>query len=171
MNQEEIEDRMTKLNELSPAAKEAVRRLMEKPSNGKEEIPHFAGLAGPSLDSLHELAYDFYHSGQYPQATSFFQVLTACDMLNQDYWMGLGAALLMNNEFPEALTAYGVACSLTSDDPLPHFYAAECQFQLSDRDKAVQALSVAEDLCTDGEAHRALLERITLLRQSWAEEE
>lgn len=152
MNNDDVMDQIDQLEELTPEAKAAAKRLVIEPGLAKEESENFGGLAGDSLDTLHSFAYEFYQNGKYQQAASFFQVLTTLDMLCYDYWMGLGASQMMAREYHEALTAYSIASSLEADEAMPHFHAAECYQAMGDTPEALRLLEIAEDFCVDSKA-------------------
>lgn len=167
MDPYEIENRFEHFDELTPEAKEAARRLLLTPTRAKEEVESFGGLGSDGLDTLHSFAFEFYQNAKYAEAASFFTVLTSLDMLCYDYWMGLGASQMMNGEFQEALTAYGIASTLKQDDPMPHFHAAECYQAQGLTSDALRALEMAEDFCGDKGKDIPLKERIAVFRERW----
>ncbi len=167
MNPDDILDQIDHLEELTLEARDAAKRIINAPATAKEEAENFGGLSGPALDTLHSFAYEFYKNGKYEQAASFYQVLATLDMINFDYWMGLGASQMMAREYQEALAAFSIAASLDAEQPAPHFHAAECYQAMGDTTEALRVLEVAEDFCSEEKKHLPIKERIALFKETW----
>ncbi len=167
MESDKFHAQIDQLEELTPEARDAAKRILQAPDSAKDEIDSFGGLTAAALDSLHSFAYEFYQNGKYQQAASFFQVLTSLDLLSFDYWMGLGSSQMMAQQGAEAIISFAMATSLEPHNPIPHFHAAECFQALGDVKEALLTLEVAEDFCTESDRDLALKERIALFRDVW----
>ncbi len=112
----------------------------------KEEVGSDAKEQG-----VYALAYAAYQRGDYSLSARLFRQLVLSAPFECDYWKGLAAAEQMQNDYMAALHAWGLVALLQSQDPTPHFHAAECYFFLSELTESRKALKVAESLC--GQTH------------------
>ena len=70
--------------------------------------------------------------------------------LNSELWHALAAARKMEYRYDEAIEAWTLSSLLSPQNPLPHFYQAECYLAQDQIDKALQAFDAAlERPCTE----------------------
>lgn len=109
-------------------------------------------------------AYSHYNSGHWIEAADIFRLLCIRRPLEPRFWFGLGAALQEGGSYLDALHSWAMAALLKTEDPYPHFHAAECYFSLGDSREAAKALTEAENKI---ETPHPLEEKIALLREQW----
>jgi len=119
------------------------------------------------LAALYANAYHLYDAGHFDQAIGPFQLLVTLNPYEEQYWMGLGAALQMNKSYEKALNAYAMAVLLDDENPYPHFHAAECYISLKNLDDVVKALNLAEEAASGDHYDKDLQDRISALRIAW----
>ena len=106
-------------------------------------------------EALYASAYALYEGGKYKEATEIFTQLVLSSPFSERSWRGLAAAQQQGEQFEAALHAWALVALLESEDPLPHFHAAECLFYLQQREEMLKAL---------GEAEKRLSEKSSFLR-------
>ncbi len=113
-------------------------------------------------------AYGFaqYGIGNWIEASDVFRILCTRRPLEARYWFALGATLQESGSYDEALHSWAMAALLKTEDPYPHFHAAECCFSLSSPLEGAKALNESEARIKKEPSH-PLSERISLLRQQW----
>jgi type III secretion system low calcium response chaperone LcrH/SycD len=117
-------------------------------------------------ETIYASAYSLYETSQYSQAGDIFLQLIFSNSFEQKYWRGLAASRQMESKFEEALHAWSLVALLVEQDPLPHFYAAECFISLKNKEEALIALLAAEErLKDDGQSH-LLHAKIECLKQA-----
>jgi type III secretion system low calcium response chaperone LcrH/SycD len=115
-------------------------------------------------EQVYALAFSLYQSGDYQKAETAFRLLCARQPLKPKYWIGLGATLQQDQNYPEAMNAWAMASLIEPEDPYPHFHAAECAISIENLNEARLALMEAEKRIT---AEHPLMERIPLLKKMW----
>ena len=112
-------------------------------------------------EKLYTLGYTYYERGDYPRAIAFFTELATQEPLDERSWRALASARQMAGQYQEAIYAWGFSAMLGSDDPAPHFHAAECLLSMGQKEDALKALDAADKRCS-GESE--FKQRIAALR-------
>lgn len=123
-------------------------------------------LSEASQSVLYSLAYRNYQQGNFANAESLFRVLTRTNVSNKNYWLGLGLSLQCHKFYQEALEAYEMAAALDAWNPHTHLQAAECLFQLNQKENGKVALDYAEK-ALKAKPNATLKLRLDLLREAW----
>ena len=131
---------------------------MDLLKKGKELLPD------DEVEAFYQYAYSHYNSGHWTEAADIFRLLCTRRPLDSRFWFGLGAALQEGGSYIDALHSWAMAALLKTEDPYPHFHAAECYFSLGDGQEAAKALKEA---ALKIEATHPLGEKISLLREQW----
>ena len=121
------------------------------------------------LEDLYAQGYSGYTAGNFTQASQLFASLVQASPFDERYWRGLASSEQMATNYKEALHAWAMVALLVTDDPMPHFHAAECLTSLSESDEALKALIMAENLLkseTREEISQQLQQKIQLLRET-----
>ena len=63
-------------------------------------------------------------------------------------------------EFDNALMAYAMTTLIDDIDPMPHFHAAQCYFELGNKDEALKAINLAEALVFQNHSFKNHMNRI-----------
>lgn len=102
------------------------------------------------LQALYSEAVQEYDAGHYDKAHDFFCYLSTELPMQPEIWKGLASCNQVRKYYPEALMDWSMAALLDPNDPMPHFYAAECLFAQGDRVEARKAVRLALGLpCTE----------------------
>ncbi len=112
---------------------------------------------------LYELAYNLYQAEDFPKAAEIFQRLVIAKPFEPRYWQAFASSLHMQKLYREALTPWSMWCLIDSDNPFPHFHAAESLFSLGEKKEGLKALQAAENRDSQG----ALKKKIEGLRLAW----
>lgn len=112
---------------------------------------------------LYELAYNLYQAEDFPKAAEIFQRLVIAKPFEPRYWQAFASSLHIQKLYREALTPWSMWCLIDSNNPFPHFYAAESLFSLGEKTEGLKALQAAENRDNEG----ALKEKIAGLRLAW----
>jgi len=121
--------------------KEALKKELAK-GKSPQEILEFSD---EKMAKFYGAAYRLFEHRRYPEAANAFLFLVTLNSYNFDYWLGLGMATQMCNEFESAIDAYEMAAMLDVESPVPYFYLSKCFFAVHDRENAVTALDMALD--------------------------
>lgn len=124
-------------------------------------------LSEEEVERFYAYGFAQYGSGNWAEAADVFRILCTRRPLDPRFWFGLGATLQEAGEYNDALHSWAMAALLKTDDPYPHFHAAECSFSLLSPKQAAIALKDAEERIKNELGH-PLKERISLLRQQWS---
>lgn len=120
------------------------------------------------LSVLYNVAYTLYQGGDYDEAIRVFEQLVNHDTFTHKNWIGLAACWQMKKSTHEALKCWAMASILDDRDPLPHFHAAECYFQLGNEEEGRKAIEACRRLITRDHPH--LHTRLEDLEASWKQE-
>jgi type III secretion system low calcium response chaperone LcrH/SycD len=120
------------------------------------------------FSALYSIAYSFYQSGKFSDATTTFSILASLSPFEKKHWIGLGAAKHLQKDYKGALKAYSAAANIDDTDPVPHLHAAECYLALGDKSEALKVLEISEEraLCGEGEDSK-ILDRIIVMKSTW----
>lgn len=116
------------------------------------------------IDGLYGLAHSLYGSGKYEESCNLFRLLVMIEPFEYKYTFGLAASLQMEKKFLDSATAYLMAASTDTTNPMPHYHAAECYLNLHDPGSACISLGLAIDTAGTQEKYISLKERCQLTR-------
>lgn len=136
----------------------------------KTQIDRDGGLFPEDFSSedvlfLYEMAFQLYEVEQYKKSEEVFRRLVIAKPGEPNFWQGLASSLQMQGKYDEALVPWSMFCIVDPENPLPHYYAAECLFSIGQREQALKALKASEVRDMQGE----FLTKIGLLRRAWEE--
>lgn len=123
-------------------------------------------LSDEEVERFYSYGFALYGSGKWAEAADVFRVLCTRRPLEPRFWFALGATLQEAGTYHDALHSWAMAALLKSEDPYPHFHAAECCFSLEMSADAAKALTESEIRIRKEESH-PLKAKIGLLRQQW----
>ncbi len=107
-----------------------------------------------------------YENGDYEQAERLFFSMLISNPLSSELWHALAATRKMGHHYDEAIEAWKLSSLLSPQNPLPHFYQAECFLAKDQIEEALAAFDTALKLpCTDH-----LIEKIEAMKELIAHE-
>lgn len=119
------------------------KKLLEKElAEGKtaQEIMEFSDH---TMSKFYQAAYVLFEHKRYQDAANAFLFLATLNPHHHEYWLGLGMATQLNQDYEAAIDAYELAALCNIASPVPYFYLAKCLFAIHDRESALQALNLA----------------------------
>lgn len=69
-----------------------------------------------------------------------FAALIQLNPYEPKYWMGIGAAMQLKEDYEEAIAAYQLVLILDEDYIRAYFASAQCAYALGQRDKSIEHL-------------------------------
>jgi type III secretion system low calcium response chaperone LcrH/SycD len=129
-----------------------------------DAVPHREVMPAEEAEKFYSLGFSLYGAGNYKESADVFEVLCAQWPLEPKHWFALASSRQENTEYEKALHAWAMAAILKSEDPYPHFHAAECCLSLEQQEDAGKALASA---LLRAKENPALQDKIALLRQQW----
>ena len=108
---------------------------------------HAEGISNDELEAVYSLAFGYYKTGRYDDASKLFQFLVLFDHLNAKFWFGMGAVQQVKKDYKNAVTSYAYCSFLDLSNPKPQFHAAECYLALGDKANAASALEALNEYC------------------------
>ena len=125
-------------------------------------------LKQEDIDTLYQLGFGLYQSGEYERAESVFRKIVVAKPLSLKYWKSFASSLQLAKKHEEALLPWSMLCIFDDTEPSYHMRAAECLFSLGNRKKALSALESAK-LRTKKE-DKEILTEIDFLTNRWQED-
>ena len=104
-------------------------------------------LSEPAHTLLHSLAVTRYEQGQFSKSKGLFRLLTLLTPGDARFWIGLGASLMLDGEYEEAIDAYTMASIYDEQDPRPLAYIGQCYYHQGATEPAEASLAKARALC------------------------
>lgn len=105
---------------------------------------------------FYQAAYVLLEHKRYEDAANAFLFLITLNPYHHDYWIGLGMASQLLQDFELAIDAYEMAAVCRVEDPTPYFYLAKCLFAIHDRSSALLALDLAIEYAGTNEKFKDL---------------
>ena len=122
-------------------------------------LKELKGITNDEMEAVYSLAYNYYRTGKFDEASKLFQFLVLFDHLNAKYWFGMGAVQQVKRDFKTAITSYSYCSFLDLTNPKPQLHAAECYLALGDKENALSALEALDVYCPEdteqGRTYRA----------------
>ncbi len=123
-------------------------------------------ISEEEVEKFYAFGFAHYGSGHWNQAADVFRVLCTRRPLEPKFWFALGATLQEAGSYQDALYSWAMTALLKSEDPYPHFHAAECCLSLHMAQDAAKALREAETRIQKEPSH-PLKDKVALLKQQW----
>lgn len=136
---------------LSPEAKAKLKnkKLLQKEFAEGKTAQEIMGFSDEVMAKFYGAAYRLFEHKRYEDAANAFLFLATLNPHNHDYWLGLGMASQLSQEYEAAIDAYELAAISNIESPVPYFYLAKCLFAIHDRESALQALELAIESAGD----------------------
>jgi type III secretion system low calcium response chaperone LcrH/SycD len=109
-----------------------------------------------TMAKFYRAAYYLFEHKRYSDAANAFLFLATLNPHHHDYWLGLGMATQMCQDYESAIDAYELAALCDIASPVPYFYLAKCLFAIHDRESALQALDLAIETAGEIEDYEEL---------------
>lgn len=137
-----------------------MRQVKKELHEGKsaQEILEFKDSA---MVEFYQAAYKLFIGKRYMDAANAFLFLVTLNPYRHDYWVGLGMATQMCQDYEAAIDAYEMAAICQMESPIPYFYLAKCLFAIHDRESALMALDLAIEYSADSGEFSDLKEQAT----------
>lgn len=142
----------------------------------KERVEEIIGSGGSAADAmgfdekdvevLYNLGYTEYQQQKYAEAAITFSFLCQVEHRDARFWMGLGGAWQMLQNYPGAAAAYSMAADCDPPDPKAPLHGAECLLALGQVEEALDALDQAIDWAPATDEPQATLDRIRVLYEA-----
>lgn len=123
-------------------------------------------LTDDEVERTYAFGFAQYGSGNWNEAADCFRLLCTRRPFEPKYWFALGATLQEAGSYQDALNSWAMASLLKTEDPYPHFHAAECCFSLKKHKDASKALNESQQRINDEPTH-PLKAKITALKEQW----
>lgn len=142
-------------------SKKVKSRLKNKPllkrwlAKGKtaQEILEFSES---TMLKFYQSAYTLLQHNRHQDAANAFLFLVTLNPYQHDYWIGLGMASQLTQDYELAIDAYEMAAVCKIEDPTPYFYLAKCLFAIHDRSSALLAFDLAIEYAGTNEKFKDL---------------
>ncbi len=123
-------------------------------------------MSEEEVEQFYTFGFAQYGSGNWDSAADVFRVLCTRRPLEPRFWFALGATLQEAGSYQDALYSWAMAAMLKTEDPYPHFHAAECCLSLHMNEDAAKALKETA-LRLEKEPSHPLKDKVSLLKQQW----
>lgn len=107
-------------------------------------------ISTADIEKYYQAACRLLQKKEFNRAADAFFLLATLNPNHFHYWLNLGLAEQMRQNYSEALDAFGFAVLANTDDPRPHVYAAECYLALDKTAKSIDSLRIAMECSQDG---------------------
>lgn len=137
-------------------SKEVKKKLKDKVWLKKElesgrSAQEIVGFSDETMGKFYRAAFHLFENKKYEPAANAFLFLATLNPYNYEYWLGLGMAEQMCQEFEVAVDAYEMAAIVDPTNPVPYFYLSKCFFAIHERKNALSALDLAVEFAGDNE--------------------
>ncbi|MFI0434500.1 MAG: SycD/LcrH family type III secretion system chaperone [Parachlamydiaceae bacterium] len=116
------------------------------------------------MAQFYKAAYELFEEKRYQDASHAFLFLVTLNPDHHEYWLGLGMATQLNQDYESAIDAYEIAALCDISSPVPYFYLAKCLFAIHDRESALHALDLAIETAAETEEYKELKEQAQLAK-------
>jgi type III secretion system low calcium response chaperone LcrH/SycD len=153
--------------QLSEAAKAKLKNkklLKEELAQGKT-AQEILGFSDETMSKFYQAAYLLFEHKRYKDAANAFLFLATLNPHYHEYWLGLGMATQLQQDYEAAIDAYELAALCNIVSPVPYFYLAKCLFAIHDRESALQALNLAIETASEFEEYAELKQQAVLAKE------
>jgi Flp pilus assembly protein TadD len=119
--------------------------LLERLQNS-DSLPEALEITSEDVDTIGALAAALYEEGKLGQAEVLLQGLVALHPERAEFWSALGATMVRQDRWDEALPALSVALELDPDDTSTLVNRGECYLALADNEAAAADFERAMEL-------------------------
>jgi type III secretion system low calcium response chaperone LcrH/SycD len=123
------------------------------------------GFEQEVMDEFYRVAHRIFQEGRYYEAADAFVFLTTLNPYVYEYWLGLGMAEQLTEDYPSSLTAYAMAIANDDSNPLPYYHSAHCYYQMDDKEKALASLELAIEQARRDEIYANILAEATASKE------
>ena len=147
-------------------AKDTVKALLTQAMT-KGMMPKTALRIGDeTMEAMYAQGYNLYNQGKYKEASYVFRLLMLLDYLMPKYVLGYAACLHRQKDYKNAANLYLLCGTLDSQNPLPHYHAADCYIQLGAFPLAIFSLDMAMTAAGNQQQYSVIKERARLMRET-----
>jgi len=144
-----------KLSKKAKAKLKNKKQLKKELAQGKS-AREIMGFSEEAMAKFYAAANRLFESRRYVDSADAFLFLVTLNPYRHDYWLGLGMATQMCQNYEAAIDAYEMASICDIGNPIPYLYLAKCLFAIHDRVSALQALDLAIESANDIEEYAEL---------------
>ncbi len=101
------------------------------------------GFADETMDKFYQVAHALFTHHRLKEASDAFLFLTTLNPFVPEYWLGLGMCEQLNEEYRQALVAYGMVVIADRHHAVAHYHSAACHNGMGDLDQAIFSLDKA----------------------------
>lgn len=123
------------------------------------------GYTDQVMNNFYKAAYNYFQKQQYTRASEAFTFLTTLNPTVFNYWLGLGMAEQMCEEYHSALLAYAMAAMVDVTNPIVHYHTASCHRSLLDDASAINSLDLCILSAGDKPEYEEICELATLAKE------
>lgn len=147
-------------------AKDTIKALLTQAMT-KGMMPKTALRIGDeTMEAMYAQGYNLYNQGKYKEASYVFRLLMLLDYLTPKYTLGFAACLHRQKDYKNAANLYLLCGTLDSQNPLPHYHAADCYIQLGALPLAIFSLDMAMVSAGGQPQYSVIKERARLMRET-----
>ncbi|MEC7839555.1 MAG: SycD/LcrH family type III secretion system chaperone [Chlamydiota bacterium] len=133
-------------------------RLLTKQFKEGKNFQEILGYSDETMEKFYQVGYNFFQKQNYEKSAEIFTFLTTLNPTVFNYWLGLGMAEQLLEEYHSALLAYAMAAMVDVSHPLPHYHTASCYRSILDDTSAISSLDLCILNATEKEEFEELLE-------------
>lgn len=156
------------LNEFQLSAKAKAKlknkKLLKKELSAGKTAQEIMEVSDETMAKFYRAAYFLFEHKRYEDAANAFLFLATLNPYHHEYWLGLGMATQLRQDYESAIDAYELAAICDISSPVPYFYLAKCLFAIHDRESALQALNLAIEIAKDLEEYTELKQQAELAK-------
>lgn len=152
--------------QLSEKAKAKLKNqtLLKKELAEGKTAQEVMGFSDETMAKFYRAAYVLFEHKRYQDSANAFLFLATLNPHHHEYWLGLGMATQLCQDYESAIDAYELAALCDISSPIPYFYLAKCLFAIHDRESALQALDLAIETANDLEEYAELKQQAKLAK-------
>jgi len=132
------------------------KKLLERELAAGKTAQEIMEFSDETMAKFYQAAYIIFEHKRYQDAANAFLFLATLNPRHHEYWLGLGMATQLCQDYESAIDAYELAALCDISSPVPYFYLAKCLFAIHDRESALQALNLAIETADDLEEYSEL---------------
>lgn len=121
------------------------------------------GVSQEELSQLYEQAMGFLQTNRIDEAVLAFSFLTKMNSYAADFWIGLGVAQLINQEYQKAFEAFLMAITMDPSRYDCYAYAIECCNEMKNY---AQAEAILREAVSYAKRHHSRAESALILEES-----
>lgn len=136
----------------------------EMPTSHLSSLPRFEES---DAETVYCAGFALYEAERFHDAIDQFTTALHINPLRTTYWQALGCAKMMAKNYIEAARAFAAWSLLETENPLPHFHAAECFLSAGNIEEGICALKESKKRIHPDEEN-LLLQKIELLEEEYS---